>query len=62
MYIVCPVCDTASWIPMGNGILVKYDNGETIVPETILNKKHINWRCKCVKTQTETLSNKSKSK
>ena len=55
MYIVCQVCNVASWIPMGNGIMVQYENGEVIVPKTKLNKKQIVWSCKCIKDKVNCL-------
>ncbi len=48
MYFVCPDCKTASWIPMGNGVPVRYtDDGKIICPSISLDLKKIHWCCKC---------------
>ena len=49
MYFVCPICNTASWIPMGNGIMAQYENSQVVIPKTKLNKRQIKWSCKCLK-------------
>ena len=62
MYFVCPICNTASWMPMVNGIMAQYENGQVVIPKTKLNKRQIKWNCKCLKEQQMKLKLKAEER
>ena len=61
MYIVCPMCNTASWIPMGHGVRVQYLNGDVIISQFKLNKRQINWSCSCFKDKQKAIKESTES-